>query len=155
AGNGVLLRNMATGSLESLDHAEAVYKGLTWTEKGDGFATVRGVDDKGFEDKLYSVVAFKGLGTGAAPAKFLYDPKTDQSFPVGMTISAVRNAAWRDDLTAVTFGIREDKADLVLWHWKDPRLQSQQAVQETQDKNFSYLAVWRPGDGKFLRLADD
>src|ERR1035441_6288613 len=100
AGNGVLLRNMATGSLESLDHAEAVYKGLTWTEKGDGFATVRGVDDKGFEDKLYSVVAFKGLGTGAAPAKFLYDPKTDQSFPVGMTISAVRNAAWRDDLTA-------------------------------------------------------
>ncbi|MCX6629560.1 MAG: S9 family peptidase, partial [Candidatus Solibacter sp.] len=39
AGNGVMLRNMATGSLESLDHAEAVYKGLTWTEKGDGLAT--------------------------------------------------------------------------------------------------------------------
>ncbi|MGD0777640.1 MAG: prolyl oligopeptidase family serine peptidase [Candidatus Solibacter sp.] len=183
AGNGVLLRNMATGSLQSLDHAEAVYKGLTWTEKGDGLATVRGVDDKGFEDKLYTVVAFKGF-SGGAPAKFLFDPKTDKSFPAGMTISAVRNAAWRDDLSAVIFGIREvkakktpppaegepkitvsapgpsdaaneDKADLVLWHWKDPRLQSQQAVQETQDKNFSYLSIWRPGDGKFLRLADD
>lgn len=185
AGNGVLLRNMSTGSLESLDHAEAVYKGLTWTEKGDGLATVRGVEDKGFEDKLYTIVAFKGFGGASAPAKFLFDPKTDKSFPAGMTISAVRNVAWRDDLSAVTFGIREvkakktppaaaegdpkitvsapgqseaageDKADLVLWHWKDPRLQSQQAVQENTDKNFSYLSVWRPADGKFVRLADD
>ena len=186
AGNGVLLRNMATGTLESLDHAEAVYKGLSWTEKGDGLATVRGVDDKGFEDKLYSVVAFKGFGSGGAPGKFVFDPKTDKSFPAGMTVSPVRNASWREDLGAVTFGIREvkakktppagggegepkitvsapgagdaageDKVDLVLWHWKDSRLQSQQAVQENQDKNFSYLSVWRPGDGKFVRLADD
>ena len=110
AGNGVLLRNMTTGTLQSLDHAEAVYKGLTWTEKGDGLATVRGVDDKGFEDKLYSVVAFKGFGNSASPAKFIFDPKTDKSFPAGMTISPVRSVSWREDLSAVTFGIREVKA---------------------------------------------
>ena len=184
AGNGVTLRNMSTGALQSLDSAAAVYKGLNWTEKGDGLAAIRGVDDKAFEDKLYSVVAFKGFGSGA-PVKSVYDPKTDKSFPAGMTISPTRNASWREDLTAVTFGIREvkakkipaatgdgepkitvaapgasdaageDKPDLVLWHWKDSRLQSQQAVQETIDKNFSYLSVWRPGDGKFVRLADD
>ena len=88
---------MTTGALQSLDNAEAVYKGLDWTEKGDGLAALRGVDDKGFEDKLYSVVAFKGFGA-AAPAKFVFDPKTDKSFPAGMTISPKRNAAWREDL---------------------------------------------------------
>jgi dipeptidyl aminopeptidase/acylaminoacyl peptidase len=49
----------------------------------------------------------------------------------------------------------EDKVDLVLWHHKDPRLQSQQQVQEQSDKNFSYLSVYRVKEGKFVRLADD
>ncbi len=38
----------------------------------------------------------------------------------------------------------DDKPSLVLWHYKDPRLQSQQQVQETADKNFSFLAAYRP-----------
>src|SRR5215831_6958438 len=42
AGNGVMLRNMSTGAILPLDNATAVYKGLTWTEKGDGLATLRG-----------------------------------------------------------------------------------------------------------------
>lgn len=48
-----------------------------------------------------------------------------------------------------------DKVDLVLWHWKDGRLQSQQQTQEERDKRFSYLATYRVADKKFLRLADD
>ncbi|MBV9880123.1 MAG: S9 family peptidase, partial [Gemmatirosa sp.] len=44
---------------------------------------------------------------------------------------------------------------LVLWHWKDPRLQSMQIVQEQQDRAYSYLAEYRPAENKFLRLADD
>jgi len=49
----------------------------------------------------------------------------------------------------------EDKVDLVLWHHKDPRLQSQQQVQEQADKNFSYLSVYRVKENRFIRLADD
>lgn len=49
----------------------------------------------------------------------------------------------------------EDKPDLVIWHYKDPRLQSQQQVQESMDKNFSYLSIYQVADKKFLRLADD
>ena len=37
----------------------------------------------------------------------------------------------------------DEKVDLVLWHWQDKRLQSQQQVQETLDRNFSYLADYR------------
>jgi dipeptidyl aminopeptidase/acylaminoacyl peptidase len=44
---------------------------------------------------------------------------------------------------------------LILWHYKDPRLQSQQIVQEQQDRAFSYLAEYRVTDDRFVRLADD
>ncbi len=186
AGNGIELRNMNNGAVQVLDSALAVYKGLTWTEKGDALAAVRGVDDKAFEDKLYSLVAFKDLG-GAKVTKVIFDPKSDSSFPAGMTISANRNPTWRENLSGVTFGIHEvtpkknaaaperaaategdapvpparpadpgpDQPSLVLWHYKDTRLQSQQQVQETADKNFSYLCEYLPAEKKFLRLADE
>ncbi|MBO0700361.1 MAG: S9 family peptidase, partial [Zavarzinella sp.] len=47
------------------------------------------------------------------------------------------------------------KPDLIIWHWKDDRLQSQQQVEERIDKNFAYLCVYRIKDKKFLRIADD
>src|SRR5215471_5561252 len=43
----------------------------------------------------------------------------------------------------------------LIWNYQDKRLQSQQQIQETQDKNFSFLAVYRPSEKKFLRIADD
>jgi dipeptidyl aminopeptidase/acylaminoacyl peptidase len=49
----------------------------------------------------------------------------------------------------------DEKVDLVVWHHKDPRLQSQQQVQEQADKNFSYLSVYRVKENRFIRLADD
>jgi dipeptidyl aminopeptidase/acylaminoacyl peptidase len=49
----------------------------------------------------------------------------------------------------------DEKVDLVLWHWKDSRLQSQQQVQENSDRNFSYLSMYYVGPQKFVRLADD
>ena len=49
----------------------------------------------------------------------------------------------------------DEKVDLVLWHWKDSRLQSQQEVQENADRNFSYTAMYHVGPQKFVRLADD
>jgi len=190
-GNGVQLRDMGTGAVHVLDSAKASYKSVTWTEKGDGLAALRGVEDKGFEEKLYSLVAFQDFGPPGGPKKIVYDPKTDKSFPSGMSISSNRPPQWREDFSAVTFGIQavkvkkkaaeegdaekkaaesdaekkdtppaptaadEDKPDLVIWHWKDSRLQSMQQVQETADKNFSYLCAYRPQEQKFVRLADD
>ncbi len=50
---------------------------------------------------------------------------------------------------------QEENPSLILWHYKDPRLQSQQIVQEAQDKAYSYLSEYRFADQKFVRLADD
>ena len=48
-----------------------------------------------------------------------------------------------------------ERPNLVIWHYKDPRLQSQQQVQETRDRQFSYLSVYRVAENTFVRLADD
>jgi len=199
-GNGVELRDMATGAVLSLDNDKAVYKSLAWTEKGDGLACLKGKEDKAFEDKMYAVVGFtgfipapavKGQPVPAGIQKVVYDPKDDKSFPQGMTVSPNRSPMWSEDLDAILFGIHEPKKkaegapgqtpgaadqpvpptappaappaaeadedvpDLVIWHWKDKRLQSQQQVQATMDQNFSYLAEYRVKDKKFIRLADD
>jgi len=193
-GNGIQMRNMSTGAVMPLDSDKASYRGLNWTEKGDGLTTLKGVDDRAFEDKLYSVVAFSQFTSGT-PQKIIYDPRSDSNFPKGMTISQNRAPSWTEDFGAFTFGLREakkrtitgrmggstnpddnqgdnapqrpagpanarpadepEKPDVVIWHWKDDRLQSQQQVEETRDKNFSYLAIYHLGEKKFVRLGDD
>lgn len=50
---------------------------------------------------------------------------------------------------------KEDIPGLIIWHWKDKRLQSMQQVQQGRDKNFSYLCIYRPTENRFIRLADE
>jgi dipeptidyl aminopeptidase/acylaminoacyl peptidase len=44
---------------------------------------------------------------------------------------------------------------LVLWHWKDPRPQPQQIVQESADRAFTYLTEYRYDENKVVRLVTD
>lgn len=187
SGNGIQLRNMQTGAVTSLDSDKAVFRSLTWTEKGEALAAVKGKEDKEYEDKLYSLVGFFGFQAKAIQ-KVIYDPKEDKTFPQGMTISPNRSPLFTDDQAGILFGIHEvkkkedkdkkeekkegpgekapepkkpdeesdeDMPDLVLWNWLDKRLQSQQQVEESRDKNFSYLCLYRIKEKKFLRLADE
>ncbi len=165
-GNGISVLDLATGKVSTLDSAKASYKGLAWTEKGDALATVRGVEDKAWEDKLYSVVAFR-FAQGGEPTKNVFNPIENAAFPRDMTVSPDRAPAWLADLSEVTFGIHEikpkapapdknaeEKPDMVIWHYKDPRLVSMQQVQQNADKRFSFASVWNPTTGSFHRLAD-
>ncbi|MFN0098007.1 MAG: prolyl oligopeptidase family serine peptidase [Gemmatimonadaceae bacterium] len=49
----------------------------------------------------------------------------------------------------------EETPSLILWHWKDPRLQSQQQVQENADKTFNYLSVYHTATKRVVKLTDD
>ena len=193
SGNSIGLRDMANGVVQSLDSDNAWYAKLTWTEKGDGLAALKGKEDKAFEDKLYCVLGFTDFKSGGNPLKTAYDPKEDKTFPEGMTVSPNRNPRWTEDFGGILFGIHdvkkkepgkedegkkgntcsgeekkksekvekkddvddEDIPDMVIWHWKDKRLQSMQQVQEKRDKEFSYLSVYRVKEKAFIRLADD
>jgi dipeptidyl aminopeptidase/acylaminoacyl peptidase len=177
AGNGVAIRDMESGALRPLDtDSKAVYSRLAWNEDGNALAALKGIDDRAYEEKLNSVLGFKEFGPSGAQ-KTVFNPAETTSFPVNMTVSPNRTPSWTKDLGGLLFGIyrpkkkeradgdksdgpaadasADDKVDLVLWHWKDKRLQSMQQVQESQDKNYSYLAIYRPAEKKFIQLGDD
>lgn len=169
-GNGILLRDMRTGVLTPLASDKAVFKHLGWTDKGDALAALKGREDKGFEDKLWSILGFSGFGGPKAAAVVEYDPMSDKTFPAGMTASPDRRPVWDESLQALFFGIHENRrkpeeakkdengediADLILWHWLDPRLQPQQQVEADNDSTYSYLCEYRIAERKFIRLADD
>ena len=186
SGNGIQLRNMNTGIIFSLDNDEAVYKRLNWTEEGDGLAVLKGKKEEDYEEDLYSAIGFNKFSS-RGPQKVIYDPKDDEDFPKGMTISPNRSPNWTEDLSGILFGIHEakmkeetkdkkkkeeedkeedekpakkkdsdeDVPGLVIWHWLDKRIQSMQQVQEKRDKDFSYLAIYRVKEKKFIRLADE
>ncbi len=50
---------------------------------------------------------------------------------------------------------QEENPSLILWNAKDPRLQSQQLVQEAQDRSYNYLSEYRVAEKKIVRLSDD
>jgi dipeptidyl aminopeptidase/acylaminoacyl peptidase len=191
AGNGLQLRDMTTGAVSALDSGNASYERITWSEKGDALAVLKGTDDRAYRDKFYAVVGVSDLAA-AAPTKVIFDPAADASVPKGMSISPSRDPQWTDDLEALVFGLYEprhkdgaddtpadtpagdaapgsadttasaantpdsgEKVDLVLWHYRDPRLQTQQEVQEARDRAFNYVAEYRVKPKKFIRLADD
>ncbi|MBA3296579.1 MAG: prolyl oligopeptidase family serine peptidase, partial [Acidobacteria bacterium] len=102
-------------------------RAATWNDKMDAF--IFGIHEPKKRDASTPA-------SGAAPAEGADAPATPPTGP----------APGNDP---------DEKVDLVLWHWRDPRLQSQQEVQESTDRNFSYTAMYHVGSQKFVRLADD
>ena len=49
----------------------------------------------------------------------------------------------------------DETPSLILWHWKDPRLQSQQQVTESGDRAFSHLAAWHLASPRVVQLSDE
>jgi len=187
AGNGLQVRDMTTGIVTALDNANASYERISWSDKGDALAVLRGTDNVFLRDKFYSLVGITGVES-RTPVKIAFDPSRDSSVPSGYSVSSNRTPLWTDDLQALIFGLyeprkkdpgdraeadtsgdapatstvtdatnnnNEDKVDLVLWHYKDPRLQTQQEVQEARDRAYNYVAEYRVASKKFIRLADD
>lgn len=188
AGNGLMLKNLKTGQLDILDSGSFFYQNLRWDEKGQALSVLKGKEDQKYEDKLYSLLAFKFENSTGQAERIEYDHEKDKSFPDGYSLSPDFTPYWLEDYQAIALGIKElktkssaadspelkeqpdkttassrqsedideeDLPDLVLWHWQDPRLQSQQQVEERRDASFSYLSLYRVKEKKFVRLADE
>ncbi len=88
---------------------------------------------------------------GIAPRKTGPDSKTPRPDvkPVAGTPGAMQTPAGAG-------GTDDDLPTLVIWHGKgDPRLQSQQQVEEGRDKQRSLLSLYHVADRKFVQLASD
>ena len=90
AGNGLQLRDMATGAVSALDSGSASYERITWSDKGDALAVLKGTEDRAYRDKFYALVGVTDI-TSATPKKVIFDPAADASVPKGMSISPNRD----------------------------------------------------------------
>ncbi len=156
AGNGLQLRDMAKGTVVSLDNDKAAYKSLAWTEKGEALAVLKGKEDKAYEDKLWSVLAFDGFGGPKGPRKIVYDPAADKSFPEGMTVSPNRAPEWTESFDAILFGIQEakkkkdaDKKDAdEAKTGADAPPAATAKPDEVADEDLPDLVIWHGQDGR-------
>ncbi|HEV2353423.1 MAG TPA: prolyl oligopeptidase family serine peptidase, partial [Puia sp.] len=174
-GNGLYLLGVETRQTTVLDNDKMDYKSLLWKEEGDAFAVLKTKKDSGWKTPRGVVIGVKE--PGASPAVVSYDPAKDSaSFPKGMTISGNRAPVWSDDLSRLFFGIAslkpdrkptsadslarknagDDtvKPDMIIWNGKDPRLQSRQQIEETQDREFSWFGMVDIANRHFTRLND-
>jgi len=166
--NGLHLCDLETGVDRVLDQDRALYGGLRWADSSsDHLAVLKGRVDTARGDTLYALLWYTGLSTGA-PRSARFDPHADPAVPAGFTIGPARPVRWAEDQEAIFFGIRplrerpaadstppEEQVKLVLWHWKEPRVQSQRQVEKAADDAFTYLAVYHLRERRFVRLADD
>jgi dipeptidyl aminopeptidase/acylaminoacyl peptidase len=189
-GNGVQLRDLATGVVRALDAGPFSYRRLTWADTGDALAVLRARADSATKDTLTTVLGWARLAS-RAPVAVTIDEKS-AGMPQGLVVSADRAPQWSETQGTLYFGLRaprtplppstglplvgggsapapgagaggqvaparqdDETPSLILWHWKDPRLQSAQQVQETADRTFSYLAAWHLATPRVVRLADD
>jgi dipeptidyl aminopeptidase/acylaminoacyl peptidase len=88
-------------------------------------------------EKLAKIKADTSIKTIEDLTKAIAKVKTDSTKKVGATPDADK-----------------EKPDMTIWHWQDKRLQSRQQVQETQDKNFSFVSNYDVSSKKFLQLTD-
>ncbi|MBK7907649.1 MAG: S9 family peptidase [Gemmatimonadetes bacterium] len=189
-GNGVQLRELATGVVRALDAEKAQYRRLTWADTGDALAVLRSVADSASRDTLTTVLGWAHLAS-RTPTSVMINERSD-GVSGGLIVSADRAPQWSESQGTLYFGLRaprpappastappvggganapapgagaggqvaparqdEETPSLILWHWKDPRLQSQQQVQENADKGFSYLSAWHLASPKVVKLTDD
>lgn len=168
AGNGVQLRDLASGSVKVIDAGKALYRRLAWTDTLDAIAFLKGTADSAGTDTTWAAMGVKQIGSPAMQTVSVgFGAKA--TLPNGMEVSPDRAPRWMESQDGLIVGLRvatppvprselledDEKPTLILWHHKDPRLQSMQLVQEQADKGFSFLATYLPATQQVVQLTDD
>jgi len=167
-GNGLYLTDLKSSVRKPLDNADMDYARMTWNEKGNALAVLKGKEKEGFVQKENLLVTVTGIG-GENPSKTEYDPSTAFDFPKEFVISEKGSVTWTDDLNKIFFGIKEQEpkpeekkdeeepeevADVDIWHWNDDRIQSVQEASASRDRDFTYVGVLNIGSKRFFQLTD-
>ncbi|MBK1438527.1 prolyl oligopeptidase family serine peptidase [Parapedobacter sp. ISTM3] len=103
-GNGIFLRDMATGITTALDNDKASYSRIRWNDEGTAFALLKAKKDEAYKTPVYSVIGISRIN-GDHTAKVIYSGIDDEHFPKGKGISEHGDVFWSDDLSTLFFGI--------------------------------------------------
>ncbi len=163
-GNGIYLQNLTSGDTRELNSSTLEYDQLVWSGEGSNLAVLRGEKSKEMKQRENALLAWTNAGTAGARAMTL-DPSKDASFPKGMVVSEYTAPRWSKDGSRIFIGVKEQEAEVTaadsskanvdVWHWKDPQPQSQQIVRVQQERRATLPAAWIVSSQKVVSLGDD
>jgi dipeptidyl aminopeptidase/acylaminoacyl peptidase len=163
-GNGVYLMNMAGGETRELNSSALEYDQLAWSDEGGNLLVLRGEKNKEMKQRDNALLTWTGAEQPNAKS-FTLDPSKDASFPKGMVVSEYTAPRWSKDGSRIFLGIKEQepelaaadssKANVDVWHWKDPEPQTVQIVRLQQERRATLPAVYLVSSQKLVRLGDD
>jgi dipeptidyl aminopeptidase/acylaminoacyl peptidase len=163
-GNGVYLLDLTSGVTRPLSTAEAEFEQLAWSPEGTNLAVLRGTKASARRQRDNVLLAWTNLG--GTPVTAEYDPESDQRFPDSMVVSEYAPLRWTKDGARLLVGLKEQeaeppraenaeaKANVDVWHWKDPEPQSVQMQRLNQERRATWLAVFDVASRRLTRLAD-
>lgn len=169
-GNGVYTFNTGNAAIRALDTDTLLYEGLKWddagvpktewSKKGTGLAVLKGEKSEKAEYKENALLVITNVET--TPVKKVLNPG---QVPDDLILSEDRALSWSDDGSRVFAGlraqeekitfVRDSTANVDVWHWKDPKIQTVQMQQYNRDSKFTYVAGFSLKSGKMTRLTDD
>ena len=185
AGNGLYVIDLSTGANRALDTDSLMYLRLTWDAAGGALAALKGERAEGRAERENVLLAFVGLQAAAvardgarpagrasdpstaAPRRYELDPRTMRGFPADMVVSQRGGLSWSQDLNRLFFALKEQRqvpdkplypdriANVDVWHWQDPRIQSEQIMEAESDRNFTYKAAFLLDEERVVRLTDE
>ena len=163
-GNGVYVLDPAAGTSRALASGNADFDQLAWSDEGANLSALRGEKKADNKQKDNVLLAWRNVNS-ASPVALVYDPSKDSAFPKEHVISEFSAPRWSKDGTRLFVGIKEQekeiaaadslKANVDVWHWKDPEVQSVQIVRVQQERRATYPAVLFAATKKFVRLGDE
>ncbi len=162
-GNGVYLLNPISGETRALNTSIADYDQMGWADDGSNLSVIRGDKTRGMRQKTNTLLAWKNVSS-ESPTMVEWNPSSDSAFPKDHVLSEYAAPRWSKDGSQLFIGIKEQepeiaaadslKANVDIWHWKDPDTQASQMIRLTQDRRSTYSGVLTLPSMKFVRLAD-
>ncbi len=159
--DGAVLRALGTGAEMLLMQGPGNYKAITFDRDGRQVAFVSDKDEFTLEKPRYAAY-LATVGKGAAARRVV---SADAFAPNG-TLSDRQVSFARDGSTLILGAAPilgdtipadslSDKSQVDLWHYQDTRLQPQQKLEASRDRNRTWLAVHRVATGVTRMIGSD
>ncbi len=169
-GNGIYTFNLKSATIKAIDTDTTTYEGLSWdgsrapksswASKGNTLAVLKGIKPEKVEHRVNSLLVISDVENKAQVSEV--EPS---KVPDELIISEDRTISWSDNGNMLLIGLKEQEktvklskdtvANVDVWHWKDPRIQTVQMRQYSRDARFTYVASYNLKTKKLTRLTDD
>ncbi|NUO64886.1 MAG: S9 family peptidase [Gemmatimonadaceae bacterium] len=158
-GDGAYLREIGSGRTVTLLSGAGEYRELAFDRAGRQIAFIADRDEFAGAKPRY---ALYHAAVGSPAREVVAEGALGD-----MVVAERGRVSFTRDGNAVVFGAAPapmdsvpadslaDKAVFDLWHWKDARLQPQQRVEASRDRDRSFTTVWQAKTGRAVRLGSD